>query len=131
MEFCVILQTSINPLVLFYATQIINSFRNLIISVNHEKVEEFQPIVKSIYPLLFFYCRITFTHTCYNQFSNWSFKISIYTFFSFDDTISKQGQSWILDRNQHKCIEGIIYMDNWVKWKRNTRAFSNFIYKNM
>ena len=30
------------------------------ISANHDKVNEFKPIVKSLYPLLFLYCEISF-----------------------------------------------------------------------
>ena len=37
----------------FYGTQIINRFLSSMLSVNHDKLEGFQPIVKSLYPLLF------------------------------------------------------------------------------
>ena len=47
-----IAQHSANPLP-FSETQLINSFLNSIISAKYEKGEEFQPIVKSLYPLLF------------------------------------------------------------------------------
>ena len=44
----------------FYETKIINSLLNSIISVNHKKGEEIQANLKSLYPLLFLQCRITF-----------------------------------------------------------------------
>ena len=37
----------------FYATQIINSSLNSMLSANHKKGEEFQPMEKFLYPLLF------------------------------------------------------------------------------
>ena len=57
--FCVIQQTSLKPP---YATQIIKLFFNSRILANH-KGEGFQPMMKSLYPLLFLWCRISFQHT--------------------------------------------------------------------
>ena len=39
----------------FYGTQLINPFLSSLISANHDKVEEFQLILKSVYPSLFEY----------------------------------------------------------------------------
>ena len=44
----------------FYATETTNPFLNSIVSANHEKGKEFQAMVKSIYPLLFLLCTISF-----------------------------------------------------------------------
>ena len=44
----------------FYATQIINPFLNSRNSVNHNKVERIQLMVKSLERGLFLYCRISF-----------------------------------------------------------------------
>ena len=44
----------------FYASQIINPFLNSRISANQNYGQEFQPIVKSLYPLMFLQCRISF-----------------------------------------------------------------------
>ena len=44
----------------FYATQMINPFLDSMISANHGKVEGLKPIVKSLYPVLFLYCKISF-----------------------------------------------------------------------
>ena len=48
-----------NPLP-FKATQIINPFLDSRFSANNNKGFEFQPIVKSLYSLMFFQCRISF-----------------------------------------------------------------------
>ena len=50
--YCVLVILQMSNL-LFYATQIINSFQNSMISVNHETGDDFQPIIKSSYPFLF------------------------------------------------------------------------------
>ena len=44
----------------FYSTQIVNPFHDLLISANHDKRERFQTLVKSLHPLLFLQCRISF-----------------------------------------------------------------------
>ena len=44
----------------FYATQIINHFLKSMISANYNEVERIRPIVKSLYPLLFLYCKLSF-----------------------------------------------------------------------
>ena len=52
--FCVIHQICINPPLPFYATQIINPFVNSIVSANHEKEKDFQPMEKLYAPYCFF-----------------------------------------------------------------------------
>ena len=55
-EFCECLY---HPLT-FYTSQIINPFLTLRLSANRDKRLEFKPIVKSLYFLMFLYCRIFF-----------------------------------------------------------------------
>ena len=50
----------------FYGTQIIDPFLKSRISANHEKGLEFQPIVKSLYSLIFLQCRISFAGNIYS-----------------------------------------------------------------